>query len=175
METENVLNEVEYKVIEAFEKSNASTQREISNYAGISLGLTNIIIKRLVKKGFLKMKKLNKRKILYYLTPKSLIQKSIKTYSYIESTVKEVVLMKNKIQEAIKNRITEKHKEIIIVGKNEVSEITKWALYELKIKEININFLDNIESNFKDNSILIVNCIKNIKNKEWINVYSILY
>lgn len=175
MESIEILDEREYKIIDALSQKNLSTQREISHHAGISLGLTNIIIKRLIKKGFLKIKKINKRRIFYYLTPKALLHRSIRTYNYIERTVKDVIAIKKKIQSAVAQKINPDYKTIFIVGENEIAEIARWALLELKLEGINIELEKKKKKVFSDDFVLVINCEKeSIKKQNYLNVFELL-
>ena len=76
---------------------------------------------------------MNKKRILYNLTPKALIEKTARTYNYFEKTVKDVIHIRKKIQEAIIDRKNGSEK-IIVLGNNEIGEIAKWAAQELKLK-----------------------------------------
>jgi len=64
------INERELRVIEEVGADKNLTQRKISHSLGLSLGTTNLILKKLVRKGYIKMRQLNRRKIQYILTPK---------------------------------------------------------------------------------------------------------
>lgn len=174
MDSVDILDEREYKIIDALSQKKLSTQREISHHTGISLGLTNIIIKRLVKKGFLKIKKINKRRIFYYLTPKALLQRSIRTYNYIEKTVKDVIEIKKRIQSAVVQKINSDYKKIFITGKNEIAEIAKWALLELKLDGINIE-IEKKKKVLPDDIVLVINCEKeSIKKQNYLNIFELL-
>ncbi len=175
METMEILDDREYKIIETLLQNKESTQREISRRAGISLGLTNIIIKKLIKKGFLKIKKINKRKIFYYLTPKALLQRTIRTYNYIEKTIKDVVEIKKRIQIAVMQRVNSNYyKKVFIVGKNEIAEIARWAILELQLENVPV-YLEK-KSNISSNSfVLIINCEKkSIKKQNYLNIFELL-
>ncbi len=47
-------------------------QRELARAVGMSLGMTNALLKRLAAKGFITMKKANSRKIQYVITPEGM-------------------------------------------------------------------------------------------------------
>ena len=97
----NKSHESEFKIIEILDENKNITQRSIAIEAGISLGLTNILIKRMVKKGFIKIKNMNRNRILYNLTPKAIMEITHRTYNYFESTVKNIVEIRKKIQIAV--------------------------------------------------------------------------
>ena len=62
------------------------SQRKISRQLGISVGLANLYIKRCMKKGWIKLQTVPKRRYMYYLTPKGFIEKSKLTAEYLSSS-----------------------------------------------------------------------------------------
>ena len=70
------ITEKEYRVIDEVSKNNRLTQREVSRRVGISLGMAKLILKRLARRGYIKVKGLNRRGLEYVLTPKGFSQKN---------------------------------------------------------------------------------------------------
>ena len=70
------ISEKEYAIIREIHKNHIPDQRTLATRTGISLGMTNIIIKKLIKKGYIKAKQLNQKKIQYILTPKGFTEKA---------------------------------------------------------------------------------------------------
>ena len=52
------------------------TQRHLAARLGIALGLTNLYLKRLARKGFIKITSIPPRRARYLLTPKGIAQKT---------------------------------------------------------------------------------------------------
>ncbi|MFW6274035.1 MAG: winged helix-turn-helix transcriptional regulator, partial [Halanaerobium sp.] len=71
-------------VLQILDKEDSPSQRQIAEETGFSLGLVNILIKKAVKKGFIKIEKLNSRNIKYILTPAGIKEKTDKTIDYIK-------------------------------------------------------------------------------------------
>ncbi len=167
-------NESEFRIIDILDEDKNMTQRSIAGQAGISLGLTNIIIKRLVKKGFIKIRNMNKKRILYHLTPKAIVDKSYRTYSYFERTMKDIVQIREKIQKEIIRKNKLDSRAVVILGNNEISEIAKWAAQEMKLKPVIIKTFTRKNKTDLGKS-LVINCDKNhVKKSNYINVFEIL-
>lgn len=86
----------EFEVLENIHKSEnwekaPVKQRELAKIAGISLGMTNAILKRLVEKGWLTMRRINSRNLLYAVSPECLEEISKRSYRYLRRTIKNVV------------------------------------------------------------------------------------
>ena len=50
------------------------TQRSLSSKLGVALGLTNLYIKRLARKGYIKITTIPRNRIQYLLTPQGLAE-----------------------------------------------------------------------------------------------------
>ena len=66
------------------ERDGNSSQRELSRRLNLSLGLVNTFLKRLVAKGYFKVKTMPRNRVKYFLTPKGLARKSRLTVEYLE-------------------------------------------------------------------------------------------
>ena len=60
----------EFEVLKSVESKDTITQRELARKTGLSLGAVNVLIKRLINKGLLKIEHINARTIRYFLHPK---------------------------------------------------------------------------------------------------------
>ena len=68
--------ELELKILDKIEKTENLSQRIISKDLNVALGLANSLIKKFIKKGFLKLKEAPMKRYLYYITPKGMIEKT---------------------------------------------------------------------------------------------------
>ena len=130
------------------------SQRKISKQLGISVGLSNLYVKRCLKKGWIKLKTVPKKRYIYYLTPKGFIEKSKLTAEYLSSSFS---LYRNMREDSLKilTKCKKKNKRIILHSEGELSEV-----FILTAKEINLDF----------DGIVIPN--SNIKNLFGIKVFS---
>ena len=99
----------QYQILKSLEQDSRSTQRQLSNNLGVSLGKVNYCIKSLIEKGLIKITNFrnNKNKIQYsyLLTPKGIEEKAklvldfiqIKTQEY-EALEKELENLKNEAE-----------------------------------------------------------------------------
>nr|NIM03326.1 winged helix-turn-helix transcriptional regulator [bacterium]NIO73593.1 winged helix-turn-helix transcriptional regulator [bacterium] len=53
----------EFKIIFEIDKNLNTTQRKISRQIGLSLGMTNLVIRKLIAKGYIKVKGLDRRRV----------------------------------------------------------------------------------------------------------------
>jgi DNA-binding MarR family transcriptional regulator len=130
------ITEKEFAVIQQISDNHLPDQRMIADRTGISLGLTNLIIKRLIDKGYIKARQLNQKKIQYLLTPKGFAEKAQKSYNF---TIKTIGLLKS-LRERIQNLIMQKYDQgarvFIITGNNpELANLVELAFFTLALKD----------------------------------------
>ena len=75
------------RLLSDIERKEFSSQRAFSVRLGIALGLTNAYVKRCVKKGWIKMRRVPARRYAYYLTPKGFTEKSKLVGEYLTSSL----------------------------------------------------------------------------------------
>lgn len=71
------------QLLEALEEESTITQRTLSTRLGIALGLTNLYVKRLVRKGYIKCVTVSPNRLVYSLTPRGVARKARLTYEFM--------------------------------------------------------------------------------------------
>src|SRR4030081_905532 len=72
------------KLLEAVEQNSRVTQRSLATKLGIALGLTNIYLRRLVRKGYIKCVNVQSNRISYLITPRGIAEKARLTYEFMD-------------------------------------------------------------------------------------------
>lgn len=128
----NVLTEKELTIIDRIgDNGGLITQRQIAQHTGFSLGLTNIILKKLAKTGYIKIKQLTSKKIHYILTPKGISEKAEKSYRYIFRTIGEIKNIKNIARDLILGEYKNGARAFGVLGDNEIADMV-----EISIKDV---------------------------------------
>jgi DNA-binding MarR family transcriptional regulator len=139
----------ESDILEIIEKEPIISQRKLSEKSGISLGAVNLLIKKCVKKGFIKVENLNSRTVKYILTPQGMKEKTKKTLRYIKNSYKLIIELNNKILNLTNKHISE-NKTIALLGENdEIMEIieTTFKLNNISYEKYkNINDIENFKN-----------------------------
>jgi DNA-binding MarR family transcriptional regulator len=79
--------EHERRILAQLEANRPVTQRSLSSDLGIALGLTNLLMRRLVKKGWVRITHVSPRRIRYLVTPAGIAAKARLTRQYFLSSV----------------------------------------------------------------------------------------
>jgi len=72
------------QILEEIENNYASSQRDLASKLNISLGLVNSFLKRLAKKGSVKITTMPRNRVKYILTPQGFAEKSRLTFEFIQ-------------------------------------------------------------------------------------------
>ena len=130
--------EHEYKVLSHLKQNEITTQRKISRHTGLSLGAVNLLLKKMVRKGLVKVEKLNSRTMRYILTPKGIKEKTRLTYDFVRYSYRRIL----NITRAVEDLITTEQsingkKEVVLYGPaDEIEAILKNTLRGLNIKPL---------------------------------------
>ena len=81
----------EIEILSHIARGEKVRQRDLSHVIGMSLGMTNAILKRLVHKGFLAIRKVNNRNIAYIVTPAGAEAIAKRSYRYFKRTIRNIV------------------------------------------------------------------------------------
>ena len=84
---EDMQGQRELHVLQEIEKNPVITQRSLAAKLGVALGLTNLYIKRLAHKGYIKVSTVPRGRIKYLLTPRGIAEKSRLTCEYIQCSL----------------------------------------------------------------------------------------
>lgn len=107
------------------ESSSDIRQRDLARIIGLSLGMANAILKRLVQKGLLKIQKVNNRNISYVVSPRGMERIARRSYRYFRQTVKNVVFYKEAIEELLSRVEVQGFTEIVLIGASDLDFIVE--------------------------------------------------
>lgn len=86
-------NQDHFNVMREIQKQSKTSQRDLADQLGFSLGKLNYCLKALQQKGLLKIKNFqkhtNKLNYIYVLTPKGIAEKTKLTVNFMKRKVKE--------------------------------------------------------------------------------------
>ena len=135
MMNNNNSHEKELTILEnIYNKPGEVRQRDLAEIAGLSLGMTNAILKRLAVKGLLTIKRVNNRNIHYIVTPTGIEALTRKSYRYFKRTIKNVVYYK----EAIENLAIDVKKQgydgLVLKGSSDLDFIVEHSCIKANLK-----------------------------------------
>lgn len=140
MTTADTLAENEYSLIHAISQSPSSTQRELSQSTGLSLGMTNLLIKRLARKGYIKISQLDWKRTQYLLTPKGALEKAVKSYRYSLYTIRIFRQIRDNIRTVLKREHEAGQRAFAVVAQDELLDVVREEIADLGLADARFSF-----------------------------------
>ena len=124
------------KVLEAIAEDERLTQRGLATRLGIALGLMNVYLKRLVRKGYIKCVNVHSNRVLYLLTPKGIAEKTRLTYEFMEYSLEVYREGRKHLKAMLKPYAQQPSPRIAIYGTGEAAELAYLCLKELGLEPV---------------------------------------
>jgi len=128
----------ELNLLQELEKNPIVSQRELSHKFGIALGVTNACLKRMARRGWIRIVGLNHHRIGYYLTPKGFAEKTRLVLHLFNWTVQHYSTLKEIIGERLLEMQNEGVERIVFYGISDEMEIAYVTLQGLTVKLVGI-------------------------------------
>ena len=128
----------ELTVLEELSSNPSLTQRSLSQKLQVALGLTNLMIRRLVSKGYVKIVNVQRNRIRYLLTPQGISEKTRLSYEYLEYSLHLYRRVRDVLKESLSRVARQGGRQIVLVGTGEVAEIAYLTVNELGLSLVGI-------------------------------------
>ena len=127
------------QLLSAIEEGAPLTQRALAERLGVALGLANLCLKRLARKGYIKVVHFNDRpaarkRLRYLLTPKGLAEKSRLTYEHMVYSLHLYRRTRQTLRESLGRMAADGLKRVAFYGPGEAAELAYLTLRELGLE-----------------------------------------
>jgi EPS-associated MarR family transcriptional regulator len=165
-----------FQVLDTLDREKISTQRQLADHSGISLGQVNYILKSLLKKGLVKVGNFreNPHKIgyIYLLTPKGIEAKSKLAVKFVIRKLKEYEVLKERLADRLASIEKVGHIRVVFIGPHRVNKFISSVIKEDSLNLIIIGHystwkdMNDIKSESFDVVLLFDDSADNIKEIE---------
>ena len=125
------------RLLEAVAEDSRVTQRGLATKLGIALGLTNIYLKRLARKGYIKCVNVQSNRLSYLITPRGIAEKVRLTYEYIDYSLHLYREVRQHLR-GVLHDCAVSGSRVAIFGRGEAAEIAYLSLKEFHLEPIAI-------------------------------------
>jgi hypothetical protein len=127
------------RLLAELEAGNGNSQRSLARQLGIALGLTNLLLRRVVRKGWVKATNIKANRVSYLITPAGIAEKARISREYLASSVKLYSEARDRIRHTLTSLssswTTESgEKRIVFFGGGEVAEIGYVCLQDTDLR-----------------------------------------
>jgi DNA-binding MarR family transcriptional regulator len=131
------------EILTAIGEGRPLTQRDLSQRLGVALGLTNLYLKRLARKGLIKISEFPRKpgpgqRLRYVLTGKGFSEKTRLSYAYIVHSLD----LYRRAREALRERLSQLSdggvKRVALYGTGEAAELAYLTLREFGLEPVGV-------------------------------------
>jgi DNA-binding MarR family transcriptional regulator len=131
-------NTITLGVLTAIERDPAMTQRSAASEVGIALGLVNAYLKRCVRKGWVKIQQVPRKRYVYYLTPRGFAEKARLTSEYLSFSLDFFRRARAEYDDAIAACAAHGWNRVVIVGDTDLAEIASLCCHDREVVVLGI-------------------------------------
>ena len=139
--------EKEMHLLYEIDRQPDASQRTLSKRVGIALGLTNILIRKLAEKGYIRVSQAGWKRWVYTLTPSGISHKARLTVGYIQQFLGHYQQVRQLLREELAVLELNAESRIAVCGTGSSGELVYLALRELDIDEIDFFEKDSAPGN----------------------------
>jgi DNA-binding MarR family transcriptional regulator len=132
-----------HTILTEIEGGRVVSQRRLASRLGIALGLTNLLIRRVVAKGWVKVVHVQPNRVRYLLTPAGIAAKARLTREYLEGTLQFYSVARERVRErlaALSHELSANGggRRIVFFGAGEIAEIAYVSLQETDLELVGV-------------------------------------
>jgi DNA-binding MarR family transcriptional regulator len=129
------------EILTAVDEGGSLTQRALAQRLGVALGLTNLYLKRLSRKGYLKIvefprKPATRKRLRYLLTPKGIAEKTRLTYEHMSYALNLYRRTRETLRQTLAELAPAGAKRIALYGTGDAAELAYLTLKEFGLEPV---------------------------------------
>lgn len=116
------------------EENPDANQAAMASQLDVAVGTVNWHLKRLIDKGYVKVKRLNRKKLRYIITPEGIAMRARMTIDFIQNQFHLFRLVRQRVIEAIGEVKSADIHEINVIGDGDVADVCRLTCLEQGLK-----------------------------------------
>lgn len=123
------------KLLEAVHQDSRVTQRGLATKLGIALGLANMYLRRLMRKGYIKCVNVQPNRLSYLITPQGIAEKARLTYEFMDYSLHLYKEVRVHLRTAL-SECAAADRRCAIFGRGEAAELAYLCLKESGLEPV---------------------------------------
>jgi DNA-binding MarR family transcriptional regulator len=117
-------------LLEHIEHNPDATQANLASQVGVAVGTVNWHLKRLVAKGYVKVRHAERRKLHYIITPDGIALRAKLTVDYIQNSFRLYRLVRERMESSLNSVRQAGYDHVILVGEGDVADVCRLTCVE---------------------------------------------
>ncbi|GAB4474617.1 MAG: hypothetical protein Kow0088_10810 [Anaerolineales bacterium] len=120
----------ELLLLEKIEDDPDVTQASLADLLGVAVGTVNWHLRRLIEKGYVKVKRAQRRKLRYIITPEGIAFRARLTINYIEQSMRLYRRTRQRVLELLGQVKEAGYQSVRIDGQGDIAEVCRLTCLE---------------------------------------------
>jgi predicted transcriptional regulator len=120
----------ELTLLENIENDPDVNQSTLANQLGVAVGTVNWHLKRLIAKGYVKVKRAERKKLRYIITPEGIALRARLAVDYVEHSFSLYRKTRQRVNEHLKTVEAAGYKQVRLLGKGDIADICRLTCLE---------------------------------------------
>ena len=117
-------------LLEQIERDPDVTQASLAAQLGVAVGTVNWHIKRFIAKGYVKVKRAQRRKLRYIITPEGIAFRARLTVNYIDTSMRLYRKTRQRVRELLSEVKASGFSQVYIDGEGDIADICRLTCLE---------------------------------------------
>ena len=126
-----VVEQRDLTLLREIERDPDTTQANLATRVGVAVGTVNWHIKRMIAKGYVKVKRAERRKLRYIITPEGVALRARLTVAYIENSMTLYRQARKQAQTVLRQARELGHEAVMIVGDGDIADVCRLTCIEM--------------------------------------------
>ena len=131
METQS---ERELQILEYLERNPDTTQADLATRLGVAVGSVNWYLKRLINKGYVKVRQMQRRRLRYLVTPQGLAEKALLTQAYMQASLRLYRETRAQARSLLTQVLESGYDAVRVEGDGDLADICRLTCLEQKVR-----------------------------------------
>ncbi|HET7009809.1 MAG TPA: winged helix-turn-helix transcriptional regulator [Anaerolineales bacterium] len=126
----------ELNLLSEIERNPDATQIGLAAKLGVAVGTVNWHLKRMVAKGYVKVKRAERRKLRYIITPAGLALRARLTVDYIENSMRLYRQLRHAARRELSRAQAKGYRALRLSGEGDVADVCRLTALEMGVRII---------------------------------------
>jgi DNA-binding MarR family transcriptional regulator len=127
-------SERELQILEYLERNPDTTQADLAIRLGVAVGSVNWYLKRLINKGYVKVRQMQRRRLRYLITPKGVAEKARLTQAYMQASFRIYRETRSQARRLLAQVMEAGYDTVRVEGDGDLAEVCLLTCLEQKVK-----------------------------------------
>ena len=123
----------ELRILEQIEQDPEATQSDLAARMGVAVGTVNWYVKRLVKKGHIKVTRLQRRRLRYLITPEGIAEKTRLAMEYVQVSMGMYRATRQQARELLAKAREAGFQSVSVSGQGDLVDVCRLTCLEQSI------------------------------------------